>query len=104
MARSKTATGKPSLKRELSALQGYLQLIDKEIINLISARQELTDTLGLVKASMKLPIRNKKLEQKFCIVRQACAKRLKVDQKLIREIFKLVLHYSVARQAKARRR
>ncbi len=104
MARSKAATGKSSLRRELSSLRGYVQLIDKEIINLISARQELTDTLGLVKAAANLPIRNKRLEQKFYTVRKTWAKRSKVDQKLVREIFELVLLSSVARQAKARRR
>lgn len=82
-------------------LENYRKEIDEidfEIINLLARRMSVVDQIGECKSKNKIPVINGKRFREIIDSKLELAKKLNIDQDLIKDIFQLIHDASVKRQ------
>lgn len=88
------------MNNQIKKYRTEINRIDKEIIELLSSRIEISKKIGQEKIIHNYPITDKKRERSALIKRQFLASKTNLDQKFIKEIFKLIFKYSKRVQQK----
>lgn len=86
---------------DLKKLRKLVDLIDSELVNLISARQQLAEAIGKLKKQNKISIKNPLREQVILDRTTSIARKKKLDDEFVKKIFKLIIKHSRKIQAKA---
>jgi len=85
---------------DLSALREQIDLIDDQIIDLISRRFKLTGKIGQIKVDKSLPAHDERREEQIISRVVEKSKELSVNPELIHSIFKIILSETVSNHKK----
>ncbi|MHB8565781.1 MAG: prephenate dehydrogenase/arogenate dehydrogenase family protein [Nitrososphaerales archaeon] len=85
---------RPNQDRELAQLREHIEEITKSIIDLVGARQKLSQEVARIKRKQDLPIENLDVEARLAEDIVKYAKRLDVDEPLVRAILSEILSSS----------
>lgn len=86
---------------QLKSMRKLVDRIDREFLNLISARQQLAEAIGKIKKQNNLSITNPEREQIILERTSSIARKKKLDDKFVRKIFQLIIKQSRIIQRKA---
>lgn len=76
---------------ELVKLRKQIDAADKALLKALAKRFQATHKVGIFKAKHEFPIVDKKREKEMFITRKAWGKSLDLDEKIIQQIFQLIL-------------
>lgn len=81
-------------------LRNNIDKIDNKLVLLLSERMKIVRRIAVYKSKNKIPILDKKREQKVLSEKKKLAKKYKLDENYIRSIFKLIMKQSKKEQKK----
>lgn len=79
------------LNKELKKFRKQIDVADKKLVKVLSERFKVSKKVGRYKAKYDLPAQDKKREVEMFATRNLWAKKLKVDENLTEQIFKLII-------------
>ena len=81
-------------QEKLKEYRKNIDRIDKQIIELLKERFEISKKIGKYKKQNNLPVKNKKREKQIIQKRKGSLEKTSLDSKFIKKIFKLILKES----------
>lgn len=85
-------------RRELESLRAEIERIDRDLVELVFRRQEVSDEVGRVKAKDRLPVRDPAREKAVVREYEKRAKALGMDPGIGRRVAELMISLSVSEQ------
>lgn len=79
------------MSRQLEKFRRQLDKIDEKMLKILADRFKITKKVGEYKARYYLPICDKKRESEILKNRRLLAKKLKLNEKLVKEIFEKII-------------
>lgn len=86
---------------QLISMRKLVDRIDREFLNLLSARQQLAEAIGKIKKQNNISITNPLREQVILCRTVSIARKKKLDEEFVKKIFKLIIKQSRKIQRKA---
>ncbi|AZP36154.1 T-protein [Candidatus Annandia adelgestsuga] len=83
---------------EILSLRNKIDIIDKNIINLLSKRLNLVSKVGLIKSKYGIPIHVPKREKSIIKSRFLIADKLKISKKLIKDLMSRIMYESYLKE------
>lgn len=79
---------------ELINLRKIIDVLDDEIVSLISERQEVVERIGKIKAKQKIAVFDPKREEELKLYHEELSKKYNVSLEFIIQLFEIVLEES----------
>lgn len=77
--------------KKLQEFRKKIDKIDQKLLKILAERFKVTQKIGQYKKRYSLPLRDKERERQLLKNLDNLAKKLKLNQKLVREIFQAIL-------------
>ncbi|MEA3378841.1 MAG: chorismate mutase [Nanoarchaeota archaeon] len=86
--------GTKGVEQSIEVLRNQIDLVDTDIIGLLSERKKIVENIGRIKKEKRLNVRDVKREKEVLKQRKKIAKDFGLDEKFVAFIFQKLMDYA----------